>query len=287
MNGISNKTKLDHVAGIEVEERPVYSASPDNFRNHLQELPRKAIWVKEPDCASRFLSVQDQTFATVHNTDVFRAMDEVAYDKGLDLEVQKATYLGGKTMAYFFLPGEEFTVPGDPSVIKPGVLAANHFGGGGKLRFLPTSLRDWCVNGQISKVDLAEAVGRVHRGTISYEEIYYMVSKSFDRLADAVETMKLIAEISAGTSVTDEQIEAFILSLENKTAKKYQDKLVDVVLDNVDQLGYNAWGVTQGISEMCEHHMTNEGTKVAWRDNAIESLLASVGVKEQVAVLTS
>jgi len=286
MAGIGNKTKLDHVAGIEVNERPVYSASPDNYGGHLQKLPRKAIWVKEPEYASEFLSVQDKSFATIHNADVFRAMDEVAYDKGLDLEVQKATYSSGKTMVNFYLPGEEFKVPGDNSPIKPGLFTTNHFGGGGSLRFLPSSVRDWCSNGQISKTDLAVAISRRHVGVIKYDDIYVMVCHAFDRLDDAVSVIKLTAEISAGTRVTDEQLESFLVSLESKVAKKYQEKLVDVVLDNVNQLGYNAWGVTQGISEMCEHHMTNEGTKLAWRDNAIESLLASVGVAEKVLVAT-
>ena len=287
MSGLSNRTALEHVANIEVEEHPIYGASPDNYEGHLQRLPKKAIWVKEPECGSDFLSVQDPMYTTIHNEDIFRAMDEVAYDKGLNLKVDRATYHKGKTMVNFFLPDEEFKVPGDPSPIRPGLFNINDFGGGSAWKLLPSSVSMWCSNGMMVKQDLAAALSRRHVGVIEYVDVYLMVAAAFQRLDTAVQLIKLTTSISAVTAVTDEQIAAFLKGMEEKVAKKYQDKLAKVIQENVTALGQTAWGVTQGITEMYTHHMDapeHGGTKLAWRDNAVDSLLRSVGVAEQVKV---
>ena len=137
----------------------------------------------------------------------------------------------------------------------------------------------------MGKMNLADTVIQRHVGNIEYQDIYEMVSRAFNRLSDAVEIIKVTTYTAATTAVTDDDIEAFLKSIEDRTAKKHRDKMAEVVADNVRTLGHSAWGVTQGITEMFHHHMDapeHGGTKLAWRDYAVDKLLESVGVASKV-----
>ena len=285
MSGIINRQELERIEGTVAYETPMYSDNPDRPVIMPPQVERKGIWTKDGDHPAEFLSAQSLGYCTVQNSTVVQAMDDIAYDKGISLEVNHASYYKGKTMVNFFLPGEDFKVPGDSSVIKPGILWTTDFGGGGANEWEPSSFRGACSNGQVFKTNLAKSVKRKHYGQITERDIYIMVAKAFDLLDTAVQVIKLTSSMAAMTEVSDDQIEAYLKRLEKKTAKKYHERMAAVVQDNVNQLGQNAWAVTQGISEMYTHHMktpSHGGTKLAWRDKAIDDLLASVGVKELV-----
>lgn len=283
---MQNSDKLEYTGNLEVVEMPIYGASPSNYRRHIQKLPRKAIWVRDADGGEEFLESVTERYTTIQNFDAFRAVSEVAYDKGINLSVQKSTYYRGKTMTNFQLPDESFTVPGDKSPITPGIFNVNDFGGGSSWKLFPGAVSDWCSNGMImGKMNLADTVIQRHVGNIEYQDIYEMVSRAFNRLSDAVEIIKVTTYTAATTAVTDDDIEAFLKSIEDRTAKKHRDKMAEVVADNVRTLGHSAWGVTQGITEMFHHHMDapeHGGTKLAWRDYAVDKLLESVGVASKV-----
>ena len=285
---MQNKEKLEYTGNLHVVEMPVYGASPSNNRKHLQTLPRKAIWVGHPTGQEEFLEVRTQRFTTIQNYDIFKAIADVAYDKGLNLQVQKSVYYNGKTTTNFLLPDAAFESPGDGDKLTPGIFHKNDFGGGGANVFDPSCLKDWCSNGMVFGYhSLADPVVQRHVGEINEAVIYGLVETAFDRLDTAVHVIRATAHISAATVVSDEDIVVFLKGLEEKTAKKYQEKLAEVVQDNISNLGQNAWGVIQGVSEMYQHHMNapeHGGTKLAWRDRTIDDFLATVGVKEKVKV---
>ena len=288
MSGIINKQKLEYLENIEVEAQKLYSQAPDADPGNLENVPKVAIWHREPGSDFEFLSAQDPKFAIIQNRDIFRAMDEVAFDKGVKLEVDYAGYHRGRTMVNFIIPDAEFNVPGDSSAIKPGILTGNHYGGGGSVQHLPSSVRGVCSNGMILKTDLAAATKRKHFGIIDYKDIYEMTALALNNLEDAVALMKLTAEVSARTMVSDEQVIALLEQIEKGVAKKYHETLTSVIDANLQELGHNAWGMVQGVSELYQHHLKGDsfnGGKLRWRDNSIEKVLREAGVSREVKVL--
>jgi len=85
-------------------------------------------------------------YRLVRNADLIASVDLTCDKLGLDLEVERGLYGGGKS-AYTFLLPEAWKVPGDTSDLKSNITVGNGYGGTKNLWGTGGTYRMICTNG--------------------------------------------------------------------------------------------------------------------------------------------
>jgi hypothetical protein len=233
------------------------------------------------DTEPRFLKAMSEKYTLINNRELVSAFDLALEGAGINAEPIRSRYHKGKSWMEFNLTDHEFKVPGDKSPIVPSIHIQNNYRGGGSVYFDGGLYRFVCKNGMKIGQTIIE-VRRRHVGDVA-SEIMAMCNHVVMQMEQTIVVQELTAELAQKREMTSKEIEESIDRVLANIADRHEEKVKSAIQSNMNELGHNAWGFIQGISEVQTHELGGIA-HIEWRDSQIDSLLGSLGVKADVAM---
>lgn len=226
-------------------------------------------------------------YRLVRNADLIASVDLTCDKLGLDLEVERGLYGGGKSSYTFLLP-ETWKVPGDTSDLKSNITVGNGYGGTKNLWGTGGTYRMICTNG-MSVGTIVSQMRQRHIGEFDVLELVEdmmleLIAQVTHEKRRAIEAAETVFEYNVVNATTEDdrllrgQNHLLLTTIGKDTPKRYQKPLADAIKTLRHEVGHTAWAIVQAIGEIAEHDMHNSNAALEWRRRNQVRVLETVGV---------
>lgn len=252
-------------------------------------VPKARLVVDETDTV---LATVSNRHTLVQNRDFISALDVAASRLGLTVEPIRADYRNGKARYSFQIPELTMQVDRDPSKTSAKLDLRNDHGGTGGLGVESGYWRWRCVNGLIVG-SISHAATMRHTGEI---DVLGFVSAALEKVADEFAVHELIAQrlphtphhfigvdrpredVLKRVAEPDVFTPTLVDEILADTAKRYDEYLRQVMLDNRQEMGDNLWALAQAVSQTSTHRMPGQNAD-AWATRQLNRIRQVAGVR--------